>query len=53
MAYKFTESDRDKIHEAAINAAFETNQRREIGYTTETLIQAAIEAAIEKVEELI
>lgn len=49
----FKEEERDKIREAAIIAAFEANERREIGYSTETLIQAAVEAAIKRTEEII
>lgn len=48
-----SEKRREEIREVAMNAAFEKNERRELPYTTEGLINAAIEAAIDKMEEML
>jgi hypothetical protein len=47
------EERRDEIREAALDAAFQANDGREIGYTTEKLIKEAVEAAINKTEEIL
>lgn len=53
MRLNIGEKRREQIHEAAINAAFAANDGREIGYETEKLIKEAVEAAINKAEELL
>ena len=39
--------------EAAMNAAFEANDEKELSYLVEELIEVAVMAAIDKLEELI
>lgn len=53
MRLTIGEERRGKILEAALDAAFEANDGREISYTTEELIKKAVEAAINKTEELL
>jgi hypothetical protein len=47
------EERRDIVLEAAMEAAYKENGEREVNYTTEALIKAAVEAAINKLEELL
>lgn len=46
------EPHRARAREAAMEAAFKANGGREVSYTTERLIQEAVEAALDMIEHI-